>query len=399
MTGQHRFFALRSGASDLWNCSPSPREARQGRGARGEVQISDAAGVLRSSIVSIEVEPLSIPLREPFVIATGRIDTTRAALVRATLEDERGRRATGLGEAAALPPVTREDQPELLASIAAAAPALQGAAIAGVDDVEALVARALPDSSVARAGVEAAILDGWARLTGRPLFVALGAGAGAGARMSAATELITDITLPISDPDRMAAGAAAHRRAGFTCFKVKVGRDWQADLASLRAVAGAVPDASFRLDANAGFAPREALALVRAALDDGLRVECYEQPCAVDDVAGMAEVAAGSPVPVVADESFRSAADLDRLLAARAAQAVNLKLGKLGGPLAALALARRARDAGLRLMAGAMVETRVGLLAMAHVVAALGGFDGPRLRLATDPGLGVTAAAGPARTP
>ena len=66
-------------------------------------------------------------------------------------------------------------------------------------------------------------------------------------------------------------------------------------------------------------------------------------------------------------------------------------------------------------MAGAMVETRVGLLAMAHVVAALGGvdwvdldtaflladdpfhggwtFDGPRLRLASDPGLGVTSAA------
>ena len=365
-----------------------------------------AATVPRSSIVSIDVEPLSIRLREPFVIATGRIDTTRAALVRATLEDERGRRVTGLGEAAALPPVTREDQPELLAAIAAAAPALRGAAIAGVDDVAALVGRALPGSSIARAGVEAAILDGWARLTGRPLFAALGAGA--------TTELITDITLPISDPERMAAGAAAHRRAGFTCFKVKVGRDWHADLASLRAVARAVPDASFRLDANAGFAAREAIALVRAALDDGLHIECYEQPCAPDDLAGMAEVAAGSPVPVVADESFRSAADLDRLVAARAAQAVNLKLGKLGGPLATLALARRARAAGLRLMAGAMVETRVGLLAMAHVVAALGGvdwidldtaflladdpfhggwsFDGPRLRLAGDPGLGVSAA-------
>jgi L-Ala-D/L-Glu epimerase len=362
-------------------------------------------------IASIEVEPLSIALREPFVIATGRIDTTRAALVRATLEDEGGRRAAGLGEAAALPPVTREDQPELVAAIAAAAPALRGAAITGADDVAALVGRALPDSSIARAGVEAAILDGWARLTGRPLFAALGAGA--------ATELITDITLPISDPERMAAGAAAHRRAGFTCFKVKVGRDWHADLASLRAVAGAVPDATFRLDANAGFAAREALALVRAALADGLHVECYEQPCAADDLAGMAEVAAGSPVPVVADESFRSAADLDRLVAARAAQAVNLKLGKLGGPLATLALARRARAAGLHLMAGAMVETRVGLLAMAHVVAALGGvdwidldtaflladdpfhggwtFDGPHLRLASDPGLGVTAAA--ARTP
>ena len=92
---------------------------------------------------------------------------------------------------------------------------------------------------------------------------------------------------------------------------MKVGRDWQADSASLRAVAAAVPDASFRLDANAGFAAREALALLDAALGDGLRLECFEQPCATDDLAGMAEVAAGSPVPVVADESFRSAADLD----------------------------------------------------------------------------------------
>jgi len=360
------------------------------------------------SIAAIDVEPLSIPLREPFVIATGRIDATRAALVRATLVDGQGARATGLGEAAALPPVTREDQPELLAEIAAAAPALGNVVIGDVDDVAAAVARALPRSSIARAGVEAAILDAWARLTGLPLYAALG---GAGA-----TELVTDITLPISDPERMSAGARAHRSTGFTSFKVKVGRDWRADLASLRAVAAAVPDARFRLDANAGFGARDALGLLDAALADGLTIECFEQPCAAGDLAGMAEVAARSTVPVVADESFRAADDLDRILAARAAQAVNLKLGKLGGPLAALDLARRARAAGLRLMAGAMVETRVGLLAMAHVVAALGGVDwvdldtaflladdpfdggwtceGPRLRLAADPGLGVSVRPG-----
>jgi L-alanine-DL-glutamate epimerase-like enolase superfamily enzyme len=173
-----------------------------------------------------------------------------------------------------------------------------------------------------------------------------------------------------------------------------------------------VPDARFRLDANAGFAARDALALLDAALADGLTIECFEQPCAADDLAGMAEVAARSTVPVVADESFRGAADLERIVAAHAAQAVNLKLGKLGGPLSAFDLARRARDAGLRLMAGAMVETRVGLLAMAHVVAALGGVDwvdldtaflladdpfdggwlcdGPDISLGTDPGLGIT---------
>ena len=364
----------------------------------------------RSSVVSIEVEPLSIPLREPFVIATGRIDTTRAALVRATLEDEGGRRATGLGEAAALPPVTREDQPDLLAAIAAAAPALRGAAIAGVDDVAALVARALPDSSVARAGVEAAILDGWARLTGRPLFAALGAGA------DAATELITDITLPISDPERMAAGAAAHRRAGFTCFKVKVGRDGQADLASLRAVAGG----GARTPAS-GWTPTRASRRARRSRSSTPR-----------STTGCTSNVTSSRAPPTISPAWRRSPPAHRCRwsptnrfapppisiacsRARAAQAVNLKLGKLGGPLATLALARRARAAGLRLMAGAMVETRVGLLAMAHVVAALGGvdwidldtaflladdpfhggwsFDGPRLRLAADPGLGVTAAA------
>jgi L-alanine-DL-glutamate epimerase-like enolase superfamily enzyme len=105
-------------------------------------------------------------------------------------------------------------------------------------------------------------------------------------------------------------------------------------------------------------------------------------------------------IPVVADESFRGAADLARLLDARAAHAVNLKLAKLGGPLQAVALGREARRQGLRLMAGAMVETRVGITAMAHVVAALGGVDWVDLDtvflLADDPFVGGFSGAGPA---
>ncbi len=361
-------------------------------------------------VVAIEVEPLSVPLRDPFVIASGRIDVTRAALVRATVEDAAGRRAGGLGEAAALPPVTREDQPELLAAIARATPALRGLRLESSADpwaaLSAAVARALPESAVARAGVETAILDAWCRAAGVPLSRALAGGGG-----PLLSSFFTDITLPISDPVRMVEAARRHHAAGFDCFKVKVGRDWRADRASLRAVGAAIPGARIRLDANAGFNAADALALLDAVLADGLTVECYEQPCAADDLGGMAEVTARSPVPVVADESFRGAADLDRIVSARAAHGVNLKLVKLGGPVASLELGRRARAAGLRLMAGAMVETRVGLLAMAHVVAALGGVDwidldtafllagepfqggwsvaGPRIELSGQPGLGV----------
>ncbi len=60
--------------------------------ARGDV--ADAALALPAvTLVALEVEPLSVPLRDPFVIASGRIDVTRAALVRATVEDAAGRRA------------------------------------------------------------------------------------------------------------------------------------------------------------------------------------------------------------------------------------------------------------------------------------------------------------------
>jgi len=373
------------------------------------VSPEEARGPLPPVVVaSIDVEPLSVPLREPFVIATGRIDVTRAALVTATVEDGSGRRASGLGEAAALPPVTREDQPDLLAAVARAAPSLRGARLAAIEDLTSALDAALGASAPARAGVEAAILDAWARAAGVPVARVLG---GAAAPPLALT---TDITLPIAGAGRMAALARAHRAAGFQCFKVKVGRDWQSDLGSLRAVAAAVPDARFRLDANAGFTARDALALLEAALGDGLAVECFEQPCGAGDLAGLAEVTARSPVPVVADESFRGPADLEALLAARAVHGVNLKLAKLGGPLAAVALGRRARAAGLRLMAGAMVETRLGLLAMAHVVVALGGVDwvdldtaflldrdpfdggwtvaGPRLQLDGQPGLAVRRA-------
>jgi L-alanine-DL-glutamate epimerase-like enolase superfamily enzyme len=319
-------------------------------------------------VVAVEARPLSVPLREPFVIATGRMDATRAALVTVLLEDEAGRRAHGLGEAAALPPVTAEDQPDLLRAIDAARPALEGARLADLAGADDVLAGALPDAPVARAGVAAAVADAWARLQDLPLHVLLGGGA-------SPAPLLTDITLPIGAPDYVAGLARAYRAAGFDCFKVKVGRDHRADHAALRAVADAVPEARFRLDANAGYSARDALELLERLATDGLALECFEQPCARDDLAGMAEVAARSPVPVVADESFRGAADLERLVAARAAHGVNLKLVKLGGPAAAVALGREARRRGLRLMAGAMVETRVGIATMAHVVAALGGVD------------------------
>jgi L-alanine-DL-glutamate epimerase-like enolase superfamily enzyme len=174
-----------------------------------------------------------------------------------------------------------------------------------------------------------------------------------------------------------------------------------------------VPDASFRLDANAGFDAATALELLQRARAAGLHVECFEQPCAAGDLDAMARVTREAGVPVVADESVKTLADLNNVLAARAASGVNLKLVKSGGLLAAYAIGLAARAAGLQIMCGGMVETRLGMSAMAHVACALGGVDyvdldtafllaaepfsggyraeGASLRVGTDDGLGVVS--------
>jgi len=317
-------------------------------------------------IEALQAVALSVPLREPFVIASGRVDATRAALVRVRLSAlATGARALGLGEAAALPPVTREDQPDLLAALPALALRAIGTELHDLAALERTLDAWLPAQPVARAGLECALLDAIARLCGAPLGVLLGG--------ALPCRLHTDITLPIAEPEHMGELAREHAAHGFSAFKIKVGKRLEDDLRALAAVATAVPAARVRLDANAGFGAADALRLCAEARRLGVQLECFEQPCARADLDGMAEVAAKAGVPVIADESVTTLAELERVIAARAAHGVNLKLAKSGGLLPALAIGRAARAAGLQLMCGGMVETRLGMTAMAHIACALGG--------------------------
>ncbi len=329
-----------------------------------------------------------MPLVEPFVIATGRVDTTRGVEVEARVT-WRGRSDVGLGEAACLPPVTKEDQSDVLRE-------LERVRIVDADALAEL-------GPVARAAVETAILDAMARIDGVPVRDLLD-----GASVDA---LETDVTIAIAAPAKMAELARVWVARGFRALKVKVGKDVDADARALEAVGRAAPTATLRVDANGGYSAAEAIDLARACERLGLRVECWEQPCAVDDLDGMTEVAGALEAPVIADESVKTLEDMRVLVRRRYADGVNLKLAKSGGPLACLAIGIAARAAGLRLMVGGMVETRLGMTAASHLACALGGVDfvdldtawllaedpydggyvadGPRYRLPAVPGLGV----------
>ena len=351
----------------------------------------------RIRVVSWDVAELTVPLVEPFVIACGTVTTTQNALVRAVIEDDRGRSMLGLGEAATLVPVTEEDLPAAIANLTRIGDALSGHEFdlrAGFEALGLALDEAAGDGVVARAGAETALLDAIARLANVPLRALLGGSIGAGT-----TRMTTDITIPIRPVDKMVALAKEHRAQGFSCFKVKVGRDVDHDFDAIAKIAAAVPDARFRIDANAGFSAKDAIALATRLASANVAIECFEQPCATDDLAGMAEVAATIRAPVVADESVKVPEDVRILVEERAADGVNLKLAKSGGLLTALEIGRAAKAAGLAIMCGGMVETRLGMSAAAHVVAALGGVDFVDLDtawlLADDPFTGGYAAAGP----
>ena len=350
-------------------------------------------------IEQLSARALTVPLREPFVIASGRVDATRAVEVLARVR-WRGRTETGLGEAACLPPVTHEDQGDVLVEVERAAHDLTGRPFAArEEELESAIASALPDGPVARAGVETALLDALARCAGVPLRTMLG-----GDRGQATQELETDVTIAIAQPARMAELAREWVNRGFRALKIKVGKDVDADARALEAIGRAAPGARLRIDANAGYAASEAIALARACdrLGLGQAIECWEQPCAADDREGMRQVAAAVKATVVADESVKTFADLRELVQSRFAGAVNLKLAKLGGVLVTVRMGVAARAAGLGVMAGGMVETRLGMTAAANVACALGGVDFVDLDtawlLADDPYTGGYEADGPRYT-
>ena len=350
---------------------------------------------MKLRITHLTARPLRVPLIEPFVIASGTMHETRAVEITMRVASDAGDSARGLGEAATLAPVTAESDQDILDRIDRAASVFAERPFGGLREAGALLDVASVGMPVLRAGLEAALADAIGQLAGVPVASLLDERAS-----SAGILLHTDITLPITrDPDHAVRLATEHAARGFDCFKVKVGKDRESDARALRAVLDALPSSTLRLDANAGYTSADALALLDALKSERARIECFEQPCGKRDLAGMAEVTAHAGIPIVADESIANDADLDAILEARAASAINLKLVKQGGLVDAYRIGMRARSEGLQLMAGAMVETRIGLVAMAHVVWALGGVDWIDLDtaflLASDPYAGGWTARGP----
>ncbi|MFC3229890.1 muconate/chloromuconate family cycloisomerase [Marinibaculum pumilum] len=257
------------------------------------------------------------------------------------------------------------------------APLLCGRAVAGLATMMAAMDRKAHGNAFAKAGIEMALLDLWARLLDLPVHVLLG-----GAQADAfALSWPLGATEAAADLDE----AEARLAEGITRFKVKMGGRAEADdlpraLAIARAVAGR---AELRIDLNGAWSELQAQRSFAALADAGYRL--CEQPLPRHELAGHARLGRRFPITLMADESLSDTRSLLAIEGTDAFSALALKPLKSGGLLATLRLARLAQDLGYSLFGGCFLETSLGTAACLHLGAAIGTLElgcewmGPRL--------------------
>jgi L-Ala-D/L-Glu epimerase len=337
-------------------------------------------------IVELTAEPLDLELSEPFGIATGAQERACNVLLRLRCSDG----SVGLGEAAPFPAVNGETQAQALAALAAAAPELIGASLANWRETAARARPLLAAAPSALCAFETALLDAYCRSAGISLLSFFGGSESA---------LTTDITITTGSAEAAYSAALRALRGGFTMLKVKVGgASLELDVERLRAVVAAAPSAELLLDGNAAFSADSALELLERLGSLRERIILFEQPTPAADIPSLKEVRRRAGIPVAADESARSRADVARLAEAGAVDAVNIKITKTG-IVEALDMVGCARSFGLTLMVGGMVESRLCMGTSACLAAGIGGFrfvdlDTP-LFLRDDPWSGGYLQSGP----
>ncbi|MBN9246848.1 MAG: dipeptide epimerase [Hyphomicrobium sp.] len=161
----------------------------------------------------------------------------------------------------------------------------------------------------------------------------------------------TAFTLSLDAPATMA--EKAKQVAHLSLLKLKLGG--AGDDARMCAVREARPDARLLVDANEAWTLETIGHLISIAAE--CSIELIEQPLP----AGQDEALRGIDrrVPICADESVHTAADIPRL--AKLYDAVNVKLDKAGGLTGAIALVREARQRDLKIMVGSMVATSLAV--------------------------------------
>ena len=325
---------LAAGCASL---SMSPGEPTRARGSTGSA--GSPHGRLQLTLREFE-----LPLKHTFTISGSSKDVARTLIVELAQD---GLHGYGEGPESTYYGASLAAQRSVLEQ---ARPQIEAAQWDDPTEFWQQLRPAFEGQPFGQCALDEAAHDLWGKRRGQPVWKLWGLDCKAGPP--------TDYTIGIDTIEVMV--AKMRELAGWPVYKIKLGTPQ--DLEIVRALRSHT-DAVFRVDANAGWTVEETLR--KAPVLKELGVEFIEQPLPPEDWAGMKEVFPRCALPMVADESCRAEADVDRC--GECFHGINIKLVKCGGLTPARRMIARARQLGLKVMIGCMTESTVGISAIAQL--------------------------------
>ena len=321
---------------------------------------------------------VAVPLTEPFRISGGTMRVRRSLIVELT--DASG--ATGYGESAPFEEPYYSE--ETLASVAACIlqhlfPRVEGQAFPGLEHAVRALSRGVRGNRMARAGVETALWDLVCAKAGVSLRSLIGAAMlRVGVQEDHAVsepQVEVGAALGIPEdrkPETLADQACLAIQLGYKRVKIKVAPGW--DVTAVQAIRRAAHEMGHKVrvwaDANGAYS-RE-LDFESLQTLDREQLVMIEQPLPPEDVLGMIQLSRALVTPVCLDESLSDDRAAQLFLELDGPRVWNVKVQRVGGLWECVKIYRRALEGNVRLWAGSMPETGIGL----HAVLCLASFNG-----------------------
>ena len=201
--------------------------------------------------------------------------------------------------------------------------------------------------NMAKAGVEMAAWDLYARTQGQPLARLLG-----GTR----DHIASGVSIGIQDSlDQLMEKIDKELSAGYQRIKIKIKPGWDIDAVErVRARFGGIP---LQVDANAAYTLDDTELLARLDPFDLLLIE---QPLDYDDVMDHATLQERLKTPVCLDESIHTVRIARDAIDAGACKIINIKPGRVGGHQASIELHDLCEANGIPVWHGGMLESGIG---------------------------------------
>src|SRR2546421_5937826 len=297
------------------------------------------------NIRRIELREIRLRLVHFFETSFGRTIERRIMLVRVTDSDG----AEGWGECTAGEgPFYSEEWIESAWVVLKAylAPMLLAQEFAAPADVSAILRR-VRGNRMAKATLETACWDLAAQRAGVPLWQMLG-----GTRR----EIACGVSIGIQDtPEALLDKIERELAAGYQRIKIKIKPGW--DAAIVERVRARFPDIQLMVDANSAYTLADVPLFQSFDRFDLLMIE---QPLAYDDMYDHAALQKQIYTPICLDESIRSSEDARKAFELGACRIINVKLGRVGGHAEARRVEQTARERGMPVWCGGMLESGIG---------------------------------------